>query len=772
MADELQNGMKLVLKDDPKPIRYLIPMKKGETLIFTSSAWHRSSPNHQRATDRVAFIQTWVHPCALWRPDLVPWHPVNEHLRDAGSVPGEQLAGKRHPTIFPSNMEKVSFTPKESINSVFARHESIIDAATKSASSEISMFDASDVVSTQIRNIIALRIGQINESSRLSLVEILKNPRHREDIVKATQDCLNLTEFNDESLQELRMESGCKSMADLLAWVLKQMMISAAAYSCHRSRNVFNSAYNAWWTLAGEKWNDHFVGSKFEEEYQLCRAETARFLKRIDVQLNNDCATDDGQLMLLRSIIRGCMAHIPFQNITMLTRVNAIPTDANDLEDYYCPPRLGDIINDMMAGIGGLCSVRNPFLYLLLKALNFENVRFISGTMCPQTGGELLGAHIALLVTVGHKDYWVDIANGFPYMDAIPLPSYRHDSVIIRHRFKDVKLVRRQKDGRDIFFVQHRDECYDKRWIDNYYFEAIAVDYSTGFNQMHQKHYNNRENFGPFLKNLRFNMWSETEGILLRNEDALVFSELRKIAPRVTRLDLWDASAFAKWIRSTPFAAAVEEKLIELGPEAWARSRKNQKLVREAESVTVTGGFFDNSAEAYIGIVTVWRDAETNTVQGLTFRKVRDYSPDILPVCNKGFAGGSWYKGELYVCWPNRIAVVSPEADWTITRHIDNILFNDLHDIHVCSHGVWVANTGVDSVDHLDFDGNLIQRICFGNTKRNSDTAEIDIRDQGSHTERRGQDKEHVNYVSSCSSSHLVKNYSKVAHLCTPPRTF
>ena len=49
----------------------------------------------------------------------------------------------------------------------------------------------------------------------------------------------------------------------------------------------------------------------------------------------------------------------------------------------HYPPTFGESIEDMLNGLGGLCNVRNPFLLLLLRALDFENVRFVIGTMCP-----------------------------------------------------------------------------------------------------------------------------------------------------------------------------------------------------------------------------------------------------------------------------------------------------------------------------------------------------------------------------------------------------
>ena len=76
------------------------------------------------------------------------------------------------------------------------------------------------------------------------------------------------------------------------------------------------------------------------------------------------------------------------------------------------------------------------------------------------------------------------------------------------------------------------------------------------------------------------------------------------------------------------------------------------------------------------------------------FRKIKFYKPNFQPVVNKGFAGGMWYNKKLYVCWPNRVAVIAPALDWTIVRYIDNPQFNDLHHVFVCEGGLGLQIQG------------------------------------------------------------------------------
>ena len=176
-----------------------------------------------------------------------------------------------------------------------------------------------------------------------------------------------------------------------------------------------------------------------------------------------------------------------------------------------------------------------------------------------------------------------------------------------------------------------------------------------------------------------------------------------------------------------------------------------------AERITVTGGFFDQSPNAYIGLITVWRarkypcirqSQHKQVVTRLTFRFIKEYSPSRYPVLNKGFAGGSWHGNELFVCWPNRIAVIKPQfGDWSISHHIDDEKFNDLHHVDANDGGVWVANTGFESVDRFDYGGALIGRQRFVTESAANRHAEGDIRGQDAHTIRRGKDEYHINHV-------------------------
>ena len=123
--------------------------------------------------------------------------------------------------------------------------------------------------------------------------------------------------------------------------------------------------------------------------------EVSSFLQQIRVER----ATPSVEF--LTNIVSGVTEYVPFQNITMLTGPNHRPSNEW-------------IKREMLDGLGGLCTVRNPFLFALLKALDFE-VRFVSSTMLEPD------CHISLVVCIEARDWWVDVGNGYPYFSPIML---------------------------------------------------------------------------------------------------------------------------------------------------------------------------------------------------------------------------------------------------------------------------------------------------------------------------------------------------------------
>ena len=309
------------------------------------------------------------------------------------------------------------------------------------------------------------------------------------------------------------------------------------------------------------------------------------------------------------------------------------------------------------------------------------------------------------------------------------MPCVDHDVIVVKHLFK----------------LSLGNSAWDNDgWTNNYYFVPSPVEFEV-FQEMLSKHYDRAENTGPFLKNLRFNLWIVDGGAILRDQK-LSNPKLHLDSCPIQTIDHLSSGAVELFTNGCESCGVkVVDELAKLIPKAWEEV-KICRGIKAGETVTITGGFFNNSANAYLGRITVWRDLTSNKVKDLTFHKIKEYEPKKWPVLNKGFSGGSWYNGKLYVCWPNRVAVVDPKSKFAITQHFDSPFFNDLHHVHACKHGIWVANTGMDSVDHLSFDNRLLSRSpLVAETEKFHSTT--DVRDQATHTKLRGTDKVHVNHV-------------------------
>lgn len=192
-------------------IRVKLPVNAGNTILLHSLTWHRSSPN-STSSDRPAHIGLWVHNGVHWRPDMVDWHPLNDHVE---ANPGEQLIGE----MFPSwgEIEELN-RPEEDIHQGTVR------------TNGISMFDASKILGEQMKSILSLE-G--------SLSTLLKEDKNREEVARKT---IKMGFVDDDDF-------------DKLMSILERLYICHAAYVLHRARNVFNATYADWWEIAGKSWN-------------------------------------------------------------------------------------------------------------------------------------------------------------------------------------------------------------------------------------------------------------------------------------------------------------------------------------------------------------------------------------------------------------------------------------------------------------------------------------------------------------------------------------
>lgn len=191
-------------------IKVSLPVNKGSTILLHSLTWHRSSIN-QGLHDRPAHIGLWIHPDSKWRPDLVDWHPINQHVE---SEPMARLEGSKFPHF--GNIDVLE-SPDEDIHQGTTRYN------------DISMFDASKIVSKQLAEISGGSGG---------ILEILGNEKFVSIISQKTIE--NKFCIDDDEIKKS----------------LERLRISYLAYELHKARNVYNDAYANWWDVAGNAWNE------------------------------------------------------------------------------------------------------------------------------------------------------------------------------------------------------------------------------------------------------------------------------------------------------------------------------------------------------------------------------------------------------------------------------------------------------------------------------------------------------------------------------------
>tara|TARA_Y100001954_G_C15800339_1_gene599744 strand:+ start:475 stop:1308 length:834 start_codon:yes stop_codon:yes gene_type:complete len=256
--------------------------------------------------------------------------------------------------------------------------------------------------------------------------------------------------------------------------------------------------------------------------------EVSNFLERIEVKSSSNLSID-----YLKNIVAGIIEHIPFQNVTMLTNEWKRPSEKM-------------IKMDMLSGVGGLCTVRNPFLHEFLKHLGF-NVYFVSSTINEPD------CHISLIVHVDGADWWIDVGNGFPYLEPIRLG----DESIKSNWFMSYRL----KFDHGRYYVCHK--LKDRGWEINHHFSNESVNYSI-FDRMHHLHYS-VPGWGPFLTGLRINRFWQEGAAVIRDEVGFSptgWSDLNDI----DKLRSW----LSQWFKKSGFIENID---LESANKIWKREQ-------------------------------------------------------------------------------------------------------------------------------------------------------------------------------------------------------
>lgn len=134
------------------------------------------------------------------------------------------------------------------------------------------------------------------------------------------------------------------------------------------------------------------------------------------------------------------------------------------------------------------------------------------------------------------------------------------------------------------------------------------------------------------------------------------------------------------------------------------------------EEFIITGGFFDGSSKGYIGKIDLLK-SDKGISLNFSVSLISEPPSEALRVVNKGFSGASIFNNVLWVCSSNQVLAYSLN-DFKLIDVIDDPLFNDLHYVLAEKEGLYIVNTGLESLDFFGYDGELKERTLLTSDKR------------------------------------------------------
>ena len=224
-------------------------------------------------------------------------------------------------------------------------------------------------------------------------------------------------------------------------------------------------------------------------EFRITEQQARDFLSAIGVQ-GIDCSPSG-----LQVLIKTALASVPFTNIMMLVRPRRSPTHE-------------EIIDDMLSLRGGLCGHYNPFMNEVLRHCGFDS-SLVPGWM----NGKL--SHMAIVVSIGQDNWWLDFGNGHPYLTPIKLGLEE----IHCHAGQSYRIVANPEES---YSLEHKLPL-EESFTENYRFTTERVPFSH-FDEMVECHYTT-PGFGPFLESVRFIRFPGGEMLAIRDDVLLRTTE-------------------------------------------------------------------------------------------------------------------------------------------------------------------------------------------------------------------------------------------------------
>ncbi|QXP70739.1 arylamine N-acetyltransferase [Polaribacter sp. R2A056_3_33] len=214
------------------------------------------------------------------------------------------------------------------------------------------------------------------------------------------------------------------------------------------------------------------------------KSELDTFLEKIEI------SKTEISLPFLNKFTSQVLHKIPFQNYKMIER------------GFNYIPKGKDIKEDMLSLNGGTCATMNIFIGAVLYKLGF-NVSLINGTMMKKND------HIAILLNLENKFYTIDLGDGQPYFEPIPIDQ----NITKEHLFRTFRTVYNSSDLRIDFLIKGK-------WLTDVTLHLIPKTYKQIYKTLEQ-HYTQKE-FGPFWNGIRFAIYPDKKIIAVRDRIFIV----------------------------------------------------------------------------------------------------------------------------------------------------------------------------------------------------------------------------------------------------------
>lgn len=237
------------------------------------------------------------------------------------------------------------------------------------------------------------------------------------------------------------------------------------------------------------------------------RSDADQFIREVlDLDDFPPAGSVDNTLEMLNTLIHAMLRRVPSHNLTNLVRDRR-------------PPTMSEIHKDMMEGLGGPFAVVNAFFAALLHSIGFGfELYLLSCSIAARPN-----CHVAILVSIAGISYFVDVANGKPYFEAVAL---RDRSAKC---FAGLTWKLDFNPNTSLFELVHLSRDDGQTWNCALSFDAERKVFYSSFEPMITRSRQDPE-FGPFLTGLRLCIYPSKLSIRAIRNRSLIIDNVKPTA--------------------------------------------------------------------------------------------------------------------------------------------------------------------------------------------------------------------------------------------------